>query len=347
MYRNYVLKRLFFGLLMYVVMVFTFSALFNSVAETTLRSQIEEQVSQETRNLKNQSAETIKAYTEQRIANKIHQYHLDEPYLARVLWRSVDTLTFNFRNSNGMKASNGDRQVLGILLEAVPNTLTLFLTEVILVLIIGVPMGLWAARKPNGLLDRSVSMVTMVTNGLPTFWLGMIMIMVFSYAVWPHFPSGGLHSNPAPEGLAYVGDFLWHLALPLLTLTFLSVWGTAYLTRNIVLSNLQEDYIMSARARGIPEAKVLLGHTLRSSMPAIMTLAVLSLFSSISGNIIVEAVFGWPGIGNLYFVAVQQNDVPVLMATLSIQTLINMLGFVLLDIIYGLLDPRIKVGGKA
>jgi peptide/nickel transport system permease protein len=347
MYRNYVLKRLFFGLLMYVVMVFTFSALFNSVAETTLRSQIEEQVSQETRNLKNQSAETMKAYTEQRIANKIHQYHLDEPYLARVLWRSVDTLTFNFRNSNGMKASNGDRQVLGILLEAVPNTLTLFLTEVILVLIIGVPMGLWAARKPNGLLDRSVSMVTMVTNGLPTFWLGMIMIMVFSYAVWPHFPSGGLHSNPAPEGLAYVGDFLWHLALPLLTLTFLSVWGTAYLTRNIVLSNLQEDYIMSARARGIPEAKVLLGHTLRSSMPAIMTLAVLSLFSSISGNIIVEAVFGWPGIGNLYFVAVQQNDVPVLMATLSIQTLINMLGFVLLDIIYGLLDPRIKVGGKA
>jgi peptide/nickel transport system permease protein len=346
MYRNYVLKRLFFGLLMYVVMVFTFSLLFNSVAETTLHSQIEEQVGQEVRKLQNQSADSLKRYTAQRIAEKLHQYHLDEPYLFRVFWRSVDTLTFNFRNSNGMKASNGDRQVIGIIGEAVPNTLILFTTEVVLVLVIGVPMGLWAARKPNGLLDKSVSMVTMVTNGLPTFWLGMIMIMVFSYVI-PLFPSGGLASNPAPEGLAGGLDFLWHLALPLLTLTFLSVWGTAYLTRNIVLSNLQEDYIMSARARGIPEAKVLLAHTLRSSMPAIMTLAVLSLFSSISGNIIVEAVFGWPGLGNLYFVAVQQNDVPVLMATLSIQTLINMLGFVLLDIIYGFLDPRIKVGGKA
>lgn len=346
MYRNYVLKRLFFGVVMYVVMVFTFSLIFNSVAETTLRSQIEEQLTQDVRKLTNMSPEAMKNIVEQRRQAKYQQYHLDEPYFFRVVWRTVDTLTFNFRNSNGMKASNGDRQVIGILAEAVPNTLILFTTEVLLVLAIGIPMGLWAARKPNGWLDRTTSTVTMVTNGLPTFWLGMIMIMIFSYAI-PWFPSGGLHSNPAPEGLAGTLDFLWHLALPLLTLTFIGMWGIAYLVRNIVLSNLQEDYIMSARARGIPEAKVLLGHTLRSSMPAIMTLAVLNLFSSISGNIIVEGVFGWPGIGNLYFVAVQQNDVPVLMATLSIQTLINMLGFVLLDIIYGLLDPRIKVGGKA
>ena len=82
-------------------------------------------------------------------------------------------------------------------------------------------------------------------------------------------------------------------------------------------------------------------------MPAIMTLAILGLFGSIAGNIIVEGIFGWPGIGNLYFVAVQQNDVPVLMATLAIETLINMGGFVLLDIVYGLLDPRIKTGGRA
>jgi peptide/nickel transport system permease protein len=104
---------------------------------------------------------------------------------------------------------------------------------------------------------------------------------------------------------------------------------------------------MAARARGIPERKVLFGHTLRTSMPAIMTMAILGLFGSIAGNIIVEGIFGWPGIGNLYFIAVQQNDVPVLMATLSIETLLNMVGFVILDIVYGLLDPRIKVGGKA
>jgi peptide/nickel transport system permease protein len=82
-------------------------------------------------------------------------------------------------------------------------------------------------------------------------------------------------------------------------------------------------------------------------MPAIMTLAVLGLFASVAGNIIVEGIFGWPGIGNLYFIAVQQNDVPVLMATLAIETLVNMLGFVLLDLIYGFLDPRIRIGGRA
>ena len=104
---------------------------------------------------------------------------------------------------------------------------------------------------------------------------------------------------------------------------------------------------MAARARGIPERRVLFGHCLRTSLPAILTLAVLSLFSSIAGNIIVEGVFGWPGIGNLYFIAVQQSDIPVLMGTLSIETFINMLGFVLLDFIYGFLDPRIKTGGAA
>ena len=82
-------------------------------------------------------------------------------------------------------------------------------------------------------------------------------------------------------------------------------------------------------------------------MPAIMTLAILGLFSSIAGNIIVEGIFNWPGIGNLYFEAVQQNDVPILMSTLAIETLLTMVGFVILDIIYGFLDPRIKVGGKA
>jgi len=172
------------------------------------------------------------------------------------------------------------------------------------------------------------------------------MIMAFSYAL-PIFPSGGLRSNPAPIGIMAAADILRHLALPLATLVFLGVWGSAYLIRNIVLSSLQEDYVMAARARGIPERRVLFGHCLRTSLPAILTLAVLSLFSSIAGNIIVEGVFGWPGIGNLYFIAVQQSDIPVLMGTLSIETFINMLGFVLLDFIYGFLDPRIKTGGAA
>jgi peptide/nickel transport system permease protein len=346
MFRKYLAKRAIYGILMYVVMVFTYSALFNKVAEETVRAQIQEQVAQEAARYRNVSAEKLRELIEASRAAKMHQFHLDQSYAARVFWRAVDTLTFDFGRSAIMKAPNGDREVLAIIGEAVPRTIVLFTSEIVLVTVLGIVMGLYAARKPNGMLDKSVSMITMITNGLPAWWLGMLMIMFFSYAV-PIFPSGGLQSNPPPQGFAAVLDFLWHLALPLLTLVFLNTWGTGYLIRNIVLSNLQEDYVMAARARGIRERRVLFGHILRTSLPAIMTLAILGLFSSIAGNIIVEGIFGWPGLGNLYFIAVQQNDVPVLMATLAIETLLNMGGFILLDAIYGLLDPRIKVGGKA
>jgi peptide/nickel transport system permease protein len=346
MYRRYVVRRAVYGILMYVVMIFTYSALFNKVAEETVRAQIEEQLAQEGVKHRNVTPEKLQSIIAEQRAIRMHQHHLDRSYVFRVFWRSIDTLGFDFGNSSLMKAPDGDRSVLAIIGDALPRTIVLFTSEVALVTVLGVMLGLYAARKPSGLLDRSISMITMVTNGLPAWWLGMLMIMFFSYAV-PIFPSGGLQSNPAPAGFAAVLDFLWHLSLPLATLVFLGVWGTAYLIRNIVLSNLQEDYVMAARARGIPEGRILFGHTLRTAMPAIMTLAILGLFSSIAGNIIVEGIFGWPGIGNLYFIAVQQNDVPVLMGTLAIETFINMLGFVLLDLIYGLLDPRIKAGGRA
>ncbi len=346
MYGKHVLKRAAYGIMMYVVMVFVYSALFNSVADKTVSSLIDEQIAQEMSRYKNLDENQRTLLRAERIDAKRRQYHLDDPLAGRIFWRALNTITFNYGNSTIIKSSDGDRRVLSIIGEALPRTIVLFTTQFILVTVLGVAMGLHLARKPNGALDRANSTVTMITNGLPAWWLGMIMIMAFAYAV-PIFPAGGIRSNPPPEGIAGLLDYLWHLSLPLLTLTVLGVWGTAYVTRNIVLSSMQEDYVMAARARGVPERLVLYSHTLRTSMPAIMTLAILGLFGSIAGNIIVEGIFGWPGIGNLYFIAVQQNDVPVLMGTLSIETLLNMCGFVILDIVYGLLDPRIKVGGRA
>ena len=346
MFRKFVIKRIIYGILMYTVMVFVFSTLFNSVADTTMRAQIEEQLAQDMMRQKNLTQEQRTILMETLRQERYDKYHLNDPLIGRIFFRAVNILTFNFQRSTILKTSYGDREVIKIILEALPRTLVLFSTQIVIVTVLGVIIGMYAARKPNGFLDRSLSMLTMTTNGVPTWWLAMIGIMVFAYVI-PLFPSGGFQSNPVPKGFLGFIDFLWHLSLPLLTLVMLSVWRTAYLTRNIVLSNLQEDFVMAARARGIPEKRVLFGHTLRTSMPAIMTMAILSLFASIAGNILVEGIFGWPGIGNLYFVAVEMNDVPVLMATLSLETLLNMLGLVLLDIIYGLLDPRIKVGAKS
>jgi peptide/nickel transport system permease protein len=203
------------------------------------------------------------------------------------------------------------------------------------------------ARKAGGVLDRATDVGTMVVFGLPVWWLGMMMIMIFSFVI-PIFPSSGMHSAPPPEGaFAYLLDLLWHMALPVITLVILGFWARAYLTRNIVLSTLQEDFVMSARARGLPERKILFGHTLRSAAPPIATMTVLALLGSVGGSLLFEGIFSWPGMGNLYWVAVTLNDVPVLMGNLAVTTALYMAGLVLLDLVYGLLDPRIKVSGKA
>jgi peptide/nickel transport system permease protein len=210
---------------------------------------------------------------------------------------------------------------------------------------IGIWLGLKKAQKAGGLLDKSTSVGTMVVFGMPSWWLGMILIMFFAYTL-KVFPSGGLHATPPPEGIAFFLDALYHLALPVMTLVVIGFWGRAFLTRNIVLGVLQDDYIMAARARGIPERKVLYGHTMRTSAPPIVTMSLLALLASVSGNIVFEGIFNWPGMGNLFWFALQQNDVPVLMGNLAITTGLYICGLVLLDLVYGLLDPRIKVGGR-
>ncbi|HBR32996.1 MAG TPA: ABC transporter permease [Firmicutes bacterium] len=347
MYWKYVLRRLASVLFTYVIIIFIYSALFNTVMETTIRAQIDEQVKQEML-LQTQimSPAGLKQYQEERLALYYKRYHLDEPILPRIFWRALSTLKFDFGNSTIIRSAAGERKVLTIVAEKIPRTVLLFTLATAIDILIGVLLGMKKAQKPGKFLDQSTSIITMIVYGMPTWWVAMILIMLFVYKIGI-FPSGGLHSIPPPTGLAYVLDLLYHLALPLLTLVVIGFWGRAYLTRNIVLSTLQEDYIMAARARGLAERKVLYGHTLRSAAPPIATMSILSLLSSVSGGLIFEGIFSWPGMGNLYWVAIQQNDIPVLMGNLALTTLFYLSGLVLLDLIYGMLDPRIKVGGKA
>jgi len=346
MYWKYAAKRIFYGILMYIILIFIFSVLFNATNEATTKAQIEEALRAETTKMRNMDVQEVQKYIAERRAYKYHLYHLDQPIFQRIVWRTIDTITLNFGNSTNIKSAKGERDVWTIVSETIPRTILLFTTAMILELILGVWLGLKKAQRAGGVLDKSTSIATMVVYGMPRWWLGMIMIMFFAYQV-NIFPSGGLHTVPPPQGFAYFLDILYHMALPMLTLLIIDFWGTAYLTRNIVLGTLQEDFVMSARARGIPENKVLFGHTMRTSAPPIVTMALLSLLSSVSGNILFEGIFSWPGMGNLYWIAIEQNDVPVLMGLLAITTALYIAGLVILDLIYGFLDPRIKVGGKA
>lgn len=348
LYGRYAAKRIIYGIMNYIIIILIFSALFNTFMETTLRSQIGEMIQGEfmARDLSGFSAEEINELREERKDELYRRYHLYDPLLFRVFWRAYDTLTLNLGNSTNITSSAGERDVGIIVGEAIPRTALLFTVSSFFNILIGIGLGIKKAQKPGKFLDQSTSILTMVVYGMPSWWLGMMLIMFFVYKI-SIFPSGGILSIPPPTGINYYFDILYHMALPVLTLVLLRAWGGAYLIRNIVLGTLQEDYIMSARARGIPESRVLYGHTLRSAAPPIVTMSIMNLLVSFGGAIIFEGIFSWPGMGNLYWVALQQNDIPVLMGNLAVTTLLYMSGLVLLDLIYGFLDPRIKVGGKA
>jgi peptide/nickel transport system permease protein len=346
MYKWYALKRILRGMIMFVLLMFLFSLLFNKVNERTQRTQIFEQVKMETAKLRDIRPDQMEAWRNERAAQLVKLYRLDRPFFERVLFRALSTVSFNFGTSTVVKSSRGEQEVIAILLEALPRTMLLFTTAVVFQLLIGIALGLKKAQKPGGRLDRGTSFITMIIFGMPVWWLGMMLILFFVYFL-KLFPSGGLNSVPSPTGFMFIIDRLWHMTLPVSTLVILGFWGLSLVVRNIVLGILQEDYIMSARARGIPERRVLFGHTLRTAAPPLTTISLLSLLSSFSGAIIFEGIFSWPGLGNLYWVAVQQNDIPVLMGNLALTTGIYLAGLVLLDLIYGFLDPRIKSGGTA
>ncbi|MEN6369019.1 MAG: ABC transporter permease [Thermotogota bacterium] len=351
MYWKYAARRVFYAIVMFVITVAIFSALFNAVAERVLRSQIREQVSAEVTSLgktligQNRS-EVLARVRVQRTAELTSMYHLDEPTLSRVFWRTVDSVSFRLGEATIIKSSAGEKDVLTIVGERLPRTIMLFSVAAAIDVVLGVWLGLRKARKAGGFMDKATSIGTMIVFGMPAWWLGMLLIMFFAFTL-PIFPSGGIHAAPPPQGIGFFLDLLWHMVLPVFTLVILGFWGRAYITRNIVLGTLQEDFIMSARARGISERRVLFGHTLRTAAPPIVTMSLLAMVGSISGALIFEGIFSWPGMGNLYWQAVQQNDIPVLMGDLTITTGIYILALAVLDLVYGFLDPRVKVGGKA
>ena len=346
MYLRYVIKRIANGVFIYAVIIFILSLLFNTTNEKTARAQIEESIHAEVSRLRNMTAEQITQWREERLVFKNHVYHLDRPFFERVIWRTWDTITFNYGTSNGMKSAEGSNNVWTIVSEAIPRTVLLFTSAIFLEILIGVWLGLKKAQNAGKLLDKTTSVMTMVVYGMPSWWLGMILIMVFAYVV-PVFPSGGMTSIPPLQGVRGFLDLLFHMALPLFTLLIIGFWGVALLTRNIVLGILQEDYIMAARARGLPERKVVYGHTLRTAAPPVATISLLSLLASLIGSIVFEGIFSWPGMGQKYWIAVEQNDIPVLLGLLSFTIGLYIVGLIVLDLTYGFLDPRIKVGGKA
>jgi len=277
-------------------------------------------------------------------ASFLRQFAFNQPLPVKYVTQLERMFTFHFGTSYFTLAPNGSNLVSNIIAAYLPNTILLFTTGTILVVVAGSLIGLQAARSAGGKLDRSIPFIAVFHSSLPTWWVGFLFIAFFAYTL-KLFPSGGIISVPPPSGvIPHFGDFLYHLALPLLAFFVVNVGGFAYVIRSLVVSTMGEDFVLTAKARGISDNRILFRHVLRTVSPSIATQAVLAVAGSFGGAITVEVVFRWPGLGLLTYESILSNDLPIIMATTFVLTVILLLGLYLGELMYGVLDPRIRSG---
>lgn len=229
------------------------------------------------------------------------------------------------------------------------NTILLLGTALIGVVIVGIPIGILAASRRGSPVDVFAIGTGLLTWAIPVFFIELMFMLVFSLYFYRWFgwgfPSGGIMSNPPPtEPIAYLADLVKHMALPVSALVIGGFGGWALYTRNMMLDALTQDFIVTARAKGLGERAVLYRHAFRSTLPPIVTIITLAVPGVVVGAMITEYIFTWPGIGRWYLAAMQANDYPVVQAVLFVYSILVIIANFIADILYGILDPRIRVG---
>jgi peptide/nickel transport system permease protein len=256
---------------------------------------------------------------------------LDAPLLPGYLrW-----LSHLLRGDLGSSFRDG-RPVVSLLAESVPVTLLLSAISLLLGYALAIPAGIASAACRGGWLDRALSTLAFLLYSLPVQWVALVLV------VWPAgLPIHGLHS----QGTRSFGDLLGHLVLPVACLTYGSVAVTSRFVRSSMLEEMGRDYVRTARAKGLPESVVILRHVLPNSLLSLITLFGLMFPALASGAVIVERIFGLPGMGKLTFDAVLGRDVPVLMGAVTVAGAVTMLGTLASDLLYAAADPRISLAG--
>ena len=229
--------------------------------------------------------------------------------------------------------------VVGQIASRLPATMLLMGISLLLSLLISIPLGLIAGYKNGTAVDQAISGFTCFGMSVPSFWLGIVLIVVFAVNLGI-MPTNGMRST----NVNTAGDVIWHLILPVLTLSIGNVASFTQYIRSSTISELEEDYVTTARSRGTSERKVLTGHVLKNSLLPVITLVGMSLSSLVGGSVVIESLFGWPGIGTLALSAIKGRDYPMIMAFTLITCMALVIGNFIADILYIVVDPRIRQG---
>ena len=251
------------------------------------------------------------------------EFHLDRPIAEQYLAFASGALRGDF----GRSLTQG-QPAMGLVLERMPATLRLAVAALVLSLLVAIPAGVIAATHRGSLVDRGVMLVALIGQCLPVFWLGIMLILVFAVSL-RMFPAAGA-STPQ------------HLVLPAITLGAFTTARTARLVRSGMVEVLASDYVRTARAKGLSELVVLIRHALRNSMLPVLTVLGLEVGQLLSGAVITEQIFAWPGIGTLALKSIFSRDFPVVQAAVFVgAVLVVAINFVV-DLLYCVIDPRIK-----
>jgi len=269
-----------------------------------------------------------------------HELHLDEPLPVQYMRWLRGSITFDFGRSTIDR-----RPVREVILEKLPNTFRLNALAFLLAAMVGVPIGLWSAARSGRLTERASAVGFFLLYSLPSFWVALILIQLFSVRLnW--LPLFGMRSDAASDldaGARFV-DAVAHLVLPVLTLTYAQLAIFARFSKSAVTEVIRQDYITAARAKGAGGAAVLWRHAFRNALLPLITLLGLTIPYLMSGSVIVEQIFQWDGVGLLYYNAILARDYPVVMALTVVTAVLTLIASLIADLLYAVADPRVRLG---
>jgi peptide/nickel transport system permease protein len=287
----------------------------------------------------------IRRIIDQRIELEEKRLGLDRPFILRSFTYLSDALTLSLGRAERLTSDKGSRQVRDVILERLPATLLLFGTADLIIFFVAIFAALFLSRRYGSFLDKLVIALA-PTSAAPAWFYGIFLILIFA-SVLRVLPFGGMVDVPPPESaLAYALSVLKHLVLPVTAMLIGSLFIAIYNWRTFFLIYSSEDYVEVAKAKGLPSGAIERRYILRPTLPPILTSFAFTLISLWSGAIILETVFSWPGLGRLIFQAVGQFDTPVIIGSVVIYAYLLALTVFLLDIVYALVDPRVKLGGE-
>ena len=239
----------------------------------------------------------------------------------------------------GNSLTNSGQPVADRILEVLPNTILLMGTSLVLSFVISIPLGLIAGLKKNQWPDQVISFFSYIGISIPSFWFGLILIIVFSL-VLKVLPSSGIHTIGDDSLL----DLIRHLIMPSLVLSVGNVATFTRYIRSATISQLEEEYVLTAKAKGVSQRGILFSHVLKNCLLPLITLAGMRFSSLVTGSFIVESVFGWPGMGTLGMSAINNLNYPMIMGFTMLSCLLLIVGNLIADLLYYVADPRIRSG---